>query len=708
MVLILSFARWGFVPAWRHLNSDFPNYYVVARLYRDGYPLERVYEWVWFQRHADHLGIGRRLVSYIPLTLPSALIVSPLSSLPPLQAKRCWLMANLVFMVLTLLLLVRTTRLGLQRIGLLMFLALVPLCSNFLFGQMHVLILLLFTIAAWLYFKERFFTSGLTLAVATTLKIYPGLFLIFFLIKKQWRAAAGLVIGMGAGVLLSIHLFGMDACRVYAREILPFALRGQIVDPYNVTWGSLSALLARLLIYEPELNPSPAVQMPWLYALLYSLVLALIFASFIWAIGWGRTRDQSRVKLEWASYLFLLLLVSPQPAPYHFVSLILPAMLTTDYLVERGQWTRAGALTGLYALACGWYQWLCPADPAGWKIVLCFPRLLFMLLLGGLLLRVLISPPEEPAKYRLLSRSSLLSASVLVATFAIGFGGNLRHLRGQFDNYSSRVVTVAGSLMAADPAVRPGEVFFTALVPRFLPSIADTYTIHELRAGSVTSFAVVDDWVHPTAGKDPNTAWAELVTNTGSQIVRFSPAVPVHSMADVTVEVEDAEQPTVSSDDEVLAFTREVRGRNSLWIRQLKGQPGTPDYQIAVPDYDVREASFFPDHRVIFSSRRDGRFRLYVANPLSATIEEMSPPNCSARYPAISPDGKWIAFSCEHGGSWQLHSMNLQTGKQSQLTDGDCNCISPAWTLDSASLIYATDCGRGLGMSALAKLSALR
>jgi dipeptidyl aminopeptidase/acylaminoacyl peptidase len=262
--------------------------------------------------------------------------------------------------------------------------------------------------------------------------------------------------------------------------------------------------------------------------------------------------------------------------------------------------------------------------------------------------------------------------------------------------------------MAADPEVRPGAVFFTAFVPKFLPSIPDSYAIHELRAGSVTSFAIDGNWVHPTAGTDPDTAWAEMVSNRTSRIVRFSPVTPVHSMADVTIEVEDAEQPVVSSDGELLAFMREVKGRNSLWIRHLKGQPEAPDHQLAGPDYDVREASFFPDHRVVFSSRRDGRFRLYLANPASATIEEMSDPNCSARYPAISPDGRWIAFSCEQGGSWQLHSMNLQTGGQSQLTDGDCNCISPAWTLDSKNLIYATDCGRGLGMTALAKLSAFR
>ena len=46
----------GFLPAWRHLLSDFPNYYLAGRLFRDGVPLDRLYDWEWLQRQKDHLG----------------------------------------------------------------------------------------------------------------------------------------------------------------------------------------------------------------------------------------------------------------------------------------------------------------------------------------------------------------------------------------------------------------------------------------------------------------------------------------------------------------------------------------------------------------------------------------------------------------------------------------------------------------------------
>ncbi len=735
LILIIAFVVLALIPAWSNLGTDFPNYYLAARLYRQGYPLERVYDWVCFQRQWDHTSSHRNLVAYQTLTLFSALPIAPFSSLPHLQARRCWLLLNVAFLLLTAMLLVKSTSLGWARVALLMFLAFFPLRNNFLYGQMHILVLLLLTVAAFLYLRARHFWSGIALAAAAALKIYPALFLVYFLVKKRWGALAGLVVGLGATAGLSISLFGVDANRVYVQEILPWAMRSQIVNPYSIAWGSLNALLARLFIAEPELNPAPIAHLPWLYALLYSLSVSLILTVFLRAIVFGvrpertgeqriegqrsqdqggqdeRALDPARSKLEWASYLFLLLLLSSQPALYHFVSLILPAVLITDYLLERRQTTRAAALIVVYFLACGPYSRLLPPEPTGWRILLAFPRLFFMLRLGGLLLSIL-GAPSGRNELRFRMRSWLATAVAFAVLFVAGFVIQLRHFRGQFDNYSSRVVTVTDAATAMDPVIGSDGLFFTALVPSFLPSVPDTYAVHELKNGTLSAFAAGGDWFHPAVGKDHDRAWAELATTGGSKIVRFNPATSINSVAQVTVEVEDAEQPVLSSDGELLAFVREVHGRNSLWIRHISANEdaarASHDQQLAGPQYDVREAAFFPDHGIVFSSRHDGRFRLYKVSVDAGAVEEMSVPTCSARYPAVSPDGKWMAFSCQQGGTWQLEVMNLNTREQIRLTNADCNSTTPAWNPESKDLIYATDCGRGLSLTALARLHVFR
>jgi hypothetical protein len=710
-LLLLLFSVRGFIPAWSHLDSDFPNYYLAARLYRQGYPVERVYDWVWFQRQKDHAGIDRPLVGFIPSTPTSALIVLPLSSLLPLQANRCWLLLSLAFLSGAAALLRLTTQLTLRRIGLLIFLAIGPLRDNFLLGQVHTVLLFLLVLAAWLFFEDRYLMSGIVLASAAAMKIYPALFLIFFMLKKQWRAACGLVVGSAGAVVISIYFFGVDACRAYVREVLPWAFRGEITDPYDIRWDSISALLHRLFIAEPELNPSPVAHWPSLYAFLHSLIYGFIFVAFMWALTSKTDDERGRRKLEWAAYLFLLLLVSPLSLSFHFIALTLTVVFVVDYLGAREQGTSACVVTALYALICLPYDRVYSMNPSGWRSLLFFPRLSVMALLGGVLLWILISSSKESLSTRLRSRSALLAASALVTLIVAGFVSNLRHLRGQFDNYATRVATISGSAIATDPAVSSDSLFFTALVPSFSASSTDAYAVHKLTGDAITSYGTGGDWFHPTTTKD-GASWAEVATTTGSRIVRFESNNPFAAGTRLPIEADNAEQPVVSFDGALLAYIREVQGRGSLWIRRIGrvgiGEELGTERQLVSEGYAVREAAFFPDHRLVFSSTRDRKFRLYTVDPETGKIAILTDVSCSARYPAISPDGRWMAFSCEQNGDWQLHAMDMTTAQQIQLTDSECNSVSPAWMPNSKDLIYATDCGRGLGITALSKLSVVR
>jgi hypothetical protein len=323
------------------------------------------------QREKDHQGIDQQLVSFIPSTLPSALMVLPFSSLSPLNAKRCWLLVNLAFLALTAIVLSAATALKARRILLLTFLAVIPLRHSFLYGQMHILVLLLLAFAMLLYFKDYIFLGGLILAAAATLKIYPALFIILFIFKRQWRAVFGLTVGLSSAAMISLYLFGRDACLFYVQEILPRALRGETIDPYNVGWNSLSALLRRLFIAEPELNPLPVVHAPVLYAFLHPLIHGFFLVAFLWAIG-SKLHEGGRGKIEWASFLFLLLLLSSQPGPYHFVALILTAALVVDFLLAHQQRIKAVAVVATYALVCGPLLRLPGIPETGWSNLLFF------------------------------------------------------------------------------------------------------------------------------------------------------------------------------------------------------------------------------------------------------------------------------------------------------------------------------------------------
>jgi len=698
LLLVVIFVVKGLIPAWRHLNSDFPNYYLVARLYRAGYPLERVYDWTWLQRQKDYAGIDQGLVSFIPSTLPSALAVAPWSSLPPLEAKHRWLIANLIFLLLTELLLVRLTKLPWERAAVMIFLAFVPLRNNFLFGQMHLLVLLLLALAAWLFFGNLRFLSGISLAIAAALKIYPALFLFYFAWKKQWRAAAGLLAGLVVVALGSLYLFGHDACLLYVRRVLPAGLRGETLDPYNSAWNSWTALLRRLFIAEPELNPLPVAHLPWLYACLHPLIHGSIFVAFMWAIG-SRKRDAERTKIEWAAFVFLLLFLSSQPGSYHFVALILTATLVIDYLVAQKRSIASVLVVVTYALICAPIIRLPWATPTGWQNLLFFSRLAFMTVLGVMVLWVLVSSSGQSHATHS-PRNTAVAIVALVVLWTAGFLLAQRHLNRQFDNYRSRVATAAGNLLALDPAFVSDALLFTSMK-------TGRYSIQRFSTANSAEFLGEEgDWFHPTYSGTVNSLWVEQPGAKSSRIVQFT-LDPSGRTFETKTEIENAQQPVVSRDGHMLAFLRAAQGRNSLWTTKglvVRREGSAPEKEIAGAEYDVWEAVLFPDGQVVFSSKRSGGFALYRATQ-TGDLEKLTKPSCAARYPAVSPDGKRLAFACEQGTGTQIHVADLDGSKDMQLTAGDCNSTSPAWAADSRSLVYVTDCGRGLGLTALVRVN---
>jgi Tol biopolymer transport system component len=66
-----------------------------------------------------------------------------------------------------------------------------------------------------------------------------------------------------------------------------------------------------------------------------------------------------------------------------------------------------------------------------------------------------------------------------------------------------------------------------------------------------------------------------------------------------------------------------------------------------------------------------------------------------------SPDGRWVAFESARNGPKQIWLRNIASGAEELLTSGNCNSTSPEWELDSKAIIFASDCGRGIGLPAL-------
>src|SRR6201996_6859767 len=224
-VVLAGLLLWkGIFFGWHVLNTDFPNYYLVARLLREGYSLDRIYDWIWLQRIKDHWGLTQPLVGFAGLTPFSALPIFPLSLFSALTAKRIWIAGNVLLLVATVELLTKVTALGRRRIWLLCLLCVFPLRTNFTLGQMHLLVLFLLVLAYAFDTQRRPTLCGICLSLAGLLKVYPFLFAAYFLWKRQWTAFLALVGTTTVLVCLSTFLLGPGILHTYLFNVLPGSL----------------------------------------------------------------------------------------------------------------------------------------------------------------------------------------------------------------------------------------------------------------------------------------------------------------------------------------------------------------------------------------------------------------------------------------------------------------------------------------------------
>jgi len=703
LVALASLLFWkGILPGWRALNTDFPNYYLVARLLREGYSLDRIYDWVWLQRIKDHWGLDQSLVGFAGLTPFSALPVLPLSFYSALVAKRLWIIANVFFLAGSVELLTRATSLRRRHIWLLCLLAIVPLHTSFLYGQMHLLVLFLLVLAYFFHLRERPAACALCLSIAGALKIYPLMFVAYFL----WKGRRREVVVMIGSVLLLLGMgyawIGSHVMQTYIAEILPRSLQGEILDPYSARAASGSAFFHRLFIFEPQLNPSPWLRSPRLYAILYPLwqmaiLLPLVF-SIRPAIG---PRDTEQ--LEWAAVVFSLLLLSPVPSSYHFVGMILSIVLVADVLARRRRRTFMVVVLALYvAISLIEFSPVSATEHFSLLTVVAFARLWIGILLMGHLI-LLLRLESGDSVISMLGRSRVILLALCFVVFWItGVITYQRHFAYLAEDALRRMPVKIPAYLATGMHASPYGYLFTAMVPTGYDVLDQSGKC--LWNGKEEGMH--SDQLSSAIDRSGSYVLLELADANGSRVRQVSSSAPYSGSAfPGKLLIPDAESPAISPDGSSVLFIREEHGRDRLWLGHVlnefsRPRIAEPPTQIVASSYDVYDVTFAPSGTAYFTAKVKGQTNIFSLTPQGEQKLFLSEKE-DVRSPSFSPDGEMVAYNQLIRRQWQLVLLEVVSGRIRVLTDGDCNAYAPTWMSDS-SIGYSTDCGRGLGLTALA------
>jgi alpha-1,2-mannosyltransferase len=226
-----------------------------------------------------------------------------------------------------------------------------PVRETVSFGQVNLVLLVLVLADFRLLQGRGSRLGGVAIGLATAIKLTPGVFILYLVLRRRYRAAL-----TAAGTAVAATVFAMLVAPDASREFWTDALwdTDRVGTLSFISNQSLEGFVARL---DPG-HPSTA---------LWAVLVLVTLGAWIWRVR--RADDRTGVALTGV----LACLISPVTWVHHLVWL-LPALLL---LLDRGsgapgrrRWAWLALLTGVYALLSSRLVWGFAGHYTGWGLLL--------------------------------------------------------------------------------------------------------------------------------------------------------------------------------------------------------------------------------------------------------------------------------------------------------------------------------------------------
>ncbi|MEU2174050.1 glycosyltransferase 87 family protein [Nocardia sp. NPDC019219] len=323
---------------WWHGYIDLQVYRNGARVWLDGGDL--------YGPMPPVEGIG------LPFTYPplAALFFAPLALMPLVTAEVLVVATSVVSLSISLWLVLARLRPELSRPAVLTLVIgavavaqfFEPIRQTFGFGQINLVLMAAITLDCLV--RKPFWPRGMLIGIAVSVKLIPAGYLLYFVLRKDWKAAGTLVVSAIAAVGLGFLLFPGDSVDYWFHTL---ADTGRIGPPYFAGNQSIKGMAFRLGIDDT------AATLVWVTLSVLAVALAAVWMRRL--IEAGATVAALLVNAA------AVLLVSPVSWSHHWVW-IAPALVVTADLMVRGK--RGPRVIGLVTAAAVVFligpHWLLP------------------------------------------------------------------------------------------------------------------------------------------------------------------------------------------------------------------------------------------------------------------------------------------------------------------------------------------------------------
>ncbi len=178
-------------------------------------------------------------------------------------------------------------------------------------------------------------------------------------------------------------------------------------------------------------------------------------------------------------------------------------------------------------------------------------------------------------------------------------------------------------------------------------------------------------------------AWDGGNSNTPNPFNLYVKVIGSEKIEQLTHEPADGIAPAWSPDGRTIAFAREGGEREGVFSVSPRGGP---ERKLADATFEHISShmslSWSSDGRQLVYFTTDG---IHILTPENGEIHPVDAGKCESLFPAFSPDGQWIAFTCEMDGNYYLDLLSLKSGLSKHLSQEDSGPL--AWTNDSQRIV---------------------
>ena len=203
-----------------------------------------------------------------------------------------------------------------------------PFQVNLYLGQISILITLFITLGWYYYKKGKDRISGIFIALATMIKFYPGLLMVYFLINKKYKALLSSLISISIIFILTLIISKHDVLH-FILNVIPNDVKYWGTDIENL---SINGFFSKIFLPMRTYNNTTALTVvvsPFLKNLFYYAAVGLLLCYVALHI------KKYNNDLGFSLFLILSLLLSPLCWNNYFTLLLLSFIILIKELVKR-------------------------------------------------------------------------------------------------------------------------------------------------------------------------------------------------------------------------------------------------------------------------------------------------------------------------------------------------------------------------------------